>query len=114
MLPKPSWFTAMSTHIHVRMRVRAGAGMTARVYPVLRWSASPARRMIGPTTRTGGGHGGRYGKGLRGLRGRGTRDHPRVGARGRGARLRLVLGEPSRARRWPGLRSEEHPFDLQS
>src|SRR6266436_6384465 len=92
MLPKPSWFTAMSTHIHVRMRVRAGAGMTARVYPVLRWSASPARRMIGLTTRTGGGHGGRHGKGLRGLRGRGTRDHPRVGARGRGAGLRLLLG----------------------
>src|SRR5512137_429959 len=103
MLPKPSWFTAMSTHIQVRMRVLAGAGMTVRVYPVLRWSASPARRMIGPTTRRGGGHGDRHGKGLRGLRGGRTRDHSRVGARGRVTGLRLVLGESSRARRRAGL-----------
>src|ERR1043165_9726580 len=46
MLPKPSWFTAMSTHIQVRMREPADGGMTVRVYPDLRWSASLPWRMI--------------------------------------------------------------------
>src|SRR5690242_21752553 len=40
MLPKPSWLTAMSTHIHARMRSRAGSRMTARMYHVSRPAAN--------------------------------------------------------------------------
>src|SRR5205809_1493939 len=36
------------------------------------------------------------------VRRHGVRDHPRVSTGSRGARVRLVLGEPSRGDRWAG------------